>query len=525
MGQSQNKAKHTRLTSDELALIQKIGRPINRFFWSKFRIKLRSLCVYLALIPIVLAGTSSLRQFSNPTNLRTQDSGKLKRIQRYGLIFGLCLALVWVPAISYLIFGRIQYTSRFSLILPGAGSSSSINLAQIGQASSATNSAFGSAGLSPTVTYKNLIMSNTLKEKVASNLKIGVDQLSIPQVKLVDETSLIAVEIIGKTALDAKVNANAVLSAFLIELTRLRDDEIAAREKSTVETVMEYKKTVDNVRTQIIDLQLSTGLNSVEQFTNLVVEGDKLHSLLDETLVEFGKTTQAIDSLKSNLKITPSLAAVNLKLLADPEFGALADATAKSEAELSERTREFGPNHPKVVEAKSHFDGAYSHMLDRAKRVTGLASSDILKTIDFASSGQRPILLTQLVTLKSEEAGLREKVRTLESQLSEKRRQIHALTSTAAKFDGLNRDYKVAEAVFTSALARISTAKVDIFASYPMVQVVESATLPISPTSPNRTIALGAALAASLALTIGLFLGWRRKEIVRRLSEVRNFRP
>ena len=46
-------------------------------------------------------------------------------------------------------------------------------------------------------------------------------------------------------------------------------------------------------------------------------------------------------------------------------------------------------------------------------------------------------------------------------------------------------EYKVAEAVFASALARINTAKSDVFASYPMVQVVSAPSIDYAPTSPN----------------------------------------
>jgi hypothetical protein len=65
----------------------------------------------------------------------------LGRLGRYVLIVAAGLGLAWGPAIAYLKFGQVSYTSQFSLILPGAGAVSSINLSEIGQASSASNSA------------------------------------------------------------------------------------------------------------------------------------------------------------------------------------------------------------------------------------------------------------------------------------------------------------------------------------------------------------------------------------------------
>jgi uncharacterized protein involved in exopolysaccharide biosynthesis len=87
----------------------------------------------------------------------------------------------------------------------------------------------------------------------------------------------------------------------------------------------------------------------------------------------------------------------------------------------------------------------------------------------------------------------------------------------AADLERLNSEHKVAEAVFASALARISTSKTDIFASYPMAQVAEAAVMPLYPSSPNKKIALGAAVASTVLLIFGLLLAWVRRPLIDKL--------
>ena len=92
-----------------------------------------------------------------------------------------------------------------------------------------------------------------------------------------------------------------------------------------------------------------------------------------------------------------------------------------------------------------------------------------------------------------------------------------ALAKDASHLDDLKRDVQVAEAVFSSALARIGTTKSDIFASYPMVQTLEAPEVPDRPSSPSPLLAVGGGMMASLAFTFSLVLIWLRTALLRRL--------
>ena len=98
-----------------------------------------------------------------------------------------------------------------------------------------------------------------------------------------------------------------------------------------------------------------------------------------------------------------------------------------------------------------------------------------------------------------------------------KQATLARLAPAAARLEDLQRDFSVAEAVFASAIARSQSTKSDVYASYPLVQVLENPSLPDRPSSPNRKLALAAGGAATLMLIIGLALGWGRSALIDKL--------
>lgn len=439
------------------------------------------------------------------------------RFGRYSLIVVVGLAIAWGPAITYLNYGRVSYTTHFSLILPGAGASTSINLSDIGQASSVSSSAFSGSSISPTITYKNLLMSANVVYAAAEKLKIDTRDFPAPTIKLVDETSFITVEVNGASAVDARDRANAIQDAFFTELNKLREDETRRRDASTVDTVKQYEQVVNDVRDRISALQVQSGLSSADQFNGLVAAADSLQIRIADAEAEHAKVKLSRKSLSANLNLDERLAATTMKLHADPEFAALVEATSKAEAELAAVAQQFGARHPKVVEAQAQLDGARSQMLRRASKITGLSSKKLAGKIDFSPTGQRSALMLQLVGLSMDQQGLEGQLQAMNSELAASRQKVSSLVGVAADLDRLNSEHKVAEAVFASALARISTSKTDIFASYPMAQVSEAAVMPLTPSSPNKKIALGAAAGSTILLLFALSLAWVRLPLIDKL--------
>ncbi len=438
------------------------------------------------------------------------DWGRLPRYIAFALLGG---AAIWGPITGYLKTAPLTYESTTSLILPGSGASASMNLSGIGQASSYANSAFASNAVSPTETYKRLLNADRIVDAAADSLDLSRADLGRPRVKLVDQTSLIHFEMTGGSPAEAQARGDAILAAFFAELDALRADEQQTREDSSLGAIQDYRDSVASTRTDIEDLQMSTGLLSVAQYDALLAQHTVLEAELRNQQAIVFEQEASVNALALSLGIDVSLAAVTLKLFADNEYRQLIDQAADHAADLADALSQYGTSHPKVQDArraKAQADGAATA---RAVGLTGL-SAEQLAGLDIAPNGERAALLAELVGMHAKYMGAKEQFDAMLAQNNAQSARLDEMASAAARLQDLQRDFSVAEAVFASAIARTQTTKSDVYASYPLVQVLENPSLPDAPSSPNRKLAIAAGGAATFMMIIGLVLGWTRSAII-----------
>ena len=146
------------------------------------------------------------------------------RYMRYVLTMAPVLIGIFATTGAYLVLMPNRYQSEFSLILPGSGMGSSLNLESIGQAQTSASSAFSSSTLSPTENYKQLLSADVTLRAAARRAKEHEDSFPAPTIKLIDQTNLILVSISGKSPREAQDRADALRQAFL-------DADTCARER------------------------------------------------------------------------------------------------------------------------------------------------------------------------------------------------------------------------------------------------------------------------------------------------------
>lgn len=443
------------------------------------------------------------------------------RRRRYVIAFSIALAVIWVPVAAFLVTAPPSFESQVGLILPGAGASTSINLSEIGQATSSAPPAYASSSLSPTVTYKNLLLSDVVLDRAATALQARAASIGKPVIKLVDETSLIRFTMKGRTPTEAFDRARAVLEAFQSALDALRDDEIRRRQHSTTDAIGQYAESVRAIRGRIGDLQVSAGLNSTAQYDGMVAAAETLRARLVEARAAWEEATGAVEALVASLGITPDVAAKTIRLHADPEFNALMTAVGKAAAETAEFGARFGPRHPVMSAARARLAGATTQALRRGGAVTGLSEAALMREIDRSASGNRGELLSKLITLAADRDGKASEMQSLKADYERAEARVRSLLEPATRLGSLDRDYKIAEAVFASALARIDTVKADVFASYPMTQILEPPTTPEAPSRLRQVLAVVGGFAATGCFGLGLFLAWMRHGIIERLVDLR----
>ena len=440
----------------------------------------------------------------------------LKRMPRYVATALLGATLIWAPLLGYLKTAPLSYRSTTSLILPGSGASASMNLNGIGQASSYANSAFASNAVSPTETYKRLLGADRIVDAAAVALNLTRAEIGVPRIRLVDQTSLIHVEMTGGSPVDAQARGDALLRAFFAELDALREDEVSTREDRGLLAIEDYRRSVAETRRQITQLQTDSELMSVEQYERLVDRHLKLETLILGRRAALSERRASLLALEAQLGLDAKAAAATLKLFADSGYLAVIDEKARHEVALSDANARYGSQHPKVQEARKARDGAVGIALRLAMSVTGMDAAT-LAALDLAPDGARAELLSDLVLKQVELSAAETELATLSAQFKDGQAEIDQLSGAASDLQDLERDFSVAEAIFASAIARSQTGKSDVYASYPLVQVLENPSLPDRPSSPNRKLAFLAGIAATMMLFFGLSLGWIRLALISRL--------
>lgn len=447
------------------------------------------------------------------TGGRLSDTG---RLPRYAAVFLLGASALWAPIMGYLATAQLKFSSHASLILPGSGASASVNLNGIGQASSYANSAFSNGSVSPTETYKRLIGADRILDTAATSLGLSRHGLERPRVTLVDQTSLIHIEVKGGSAEDAQRYGEALIAAFFDEIDQLRADELATREESGGTAIEEYTRSVRDTREEITRLQQRSGLTNAAQYREQLAAHDRLKQELNRLEGELGHQSEKVAALEAALNLPPDSAANTLKLYADAPYVALLDEVSARATKLAQAATSYGARHPTRIKAQEAHDAARDAALSRAAQVTGLGAAE-LHSLDRAPEGQRAALLSELVRENARRAGLERQHATISNRIETEASRLAALAGLAAELEDRQRDFAVAEAVFASAIARTESTKTDIYASYPLIQVLENPSLPDRPSSPRRKLALAAGIAASFMLLIGLALAWVRKPLISRL--------
>ncbi len=439
------------------------------------------------------------------------------RERRYLITSLLILMAIWSLTTAYLLFTPAKYQSEFSLILPGSGAGGSLNVESIGQAQSSSSSAFASATLSPTENYKRLLSTNRTLRSAALSIGEDPDEFPAPKIELIDQTNLIIVKISGGSAEQAEKRAAAIKDQFLIQLQSLRKDEAAQREIVDSKYLVELEKKVQSTQKKLLAFQAKNGLVSLDQFNNRIANLDALQEKERDERTKLRSKAAETQRFSSILGTGVNGANKALKLRSDPIFQGLADKYAKASVIAEEKSATLGDNHGSLIVSKDERDSLRNALLRRGRELTGLGNKSILNSVDITVSAGRSNLMQGMALAESQRSGINASLSEIRRDISRLSANRSELVTSASQLADLIRDHRVAEAVFSSALARLDTNKQDPFASYPLVQVLEAPSLPNGPSSPSKMLAIAGALAATFFLIIGLTLLWLRQRIIRKI--------
>ena len=405
-----------------------------------------------------------------------------------------------------------------TLNLPGSANSSNISLEEIGQATTNSGSPFSSSGMSPKVIYKSFAESEQVLGLAAKRLgRKGM--LSKPVIKLLDETSILQVFLTSDTPIEAQREAEALLAALQIYLQNLREDETQRKSDSIKQSLNDVSENLAKARDNVLALQKSADLVSHEQFVTRVAQAEQSRNHLAELRADLSRKTAEVESFSSLLGIDPKDAAIALKIQGDVRFsGANAELSSAMSEEASFRSK-WGIRHPKVITASHRTQAARKAVQNIAAKVGGKPSKHIIDNLILGDSKDRAELFRRLVETAVENEGLNQQFGRLELELNAQEERIRSQGALFAKLEDLERNHKIAEAVFSSALARIDTSLQDIYASYPLLQVLSAPSLPESPASPKPLYAIAGATTGTLLILFSMLMSWIRLPLLRKILQ------
>lgn len=410
-----------------------------------------------------------------------------------------------------------KYKSELDLVLPGTGSSNQVSLNEVGQVTSQTSTPFGSGGFNPQVNYKEMLSSRGVIERAAEKVGITAAQFGKPNVKLTQQTSIIAITIIGNSSEQAQLKGWALYESLQEELDKLRADEVARRDLSIKNVLGEYRLRTNAARNEIVDFQQRALLVSRSQMDKLITTVAQLNEKKMYVQAQLVELSDYIQQLSLDLQVSPRLAGKALILQSDPEFRGFIRELSESTMQFSEYRSRWGVAHPKVIAEQSRVNVAKASLIKRGAELSGLDATDMFTTLHLENNPKRAELFADLIDAFAKKQGKESELKDLERSHLHLTDQLKVYAREAAVLDRLEKEFDLAEAVYTSAAARLEASKADVFASYPVIQMLTTPSFPVLKASPNPMIAIAAALFGMFFITFGLIVIWQRKALIQLL--------
>jgi len=455
---------------------------------------------------------------SQPSNGKTQSdseksgsSTKRKRQIKYLILGLLGLIFAWVPSLLFIKLSPPAYKSSWTIVIPGTRSGSTINLDSLGEANTSVNSQYGGRTIDPKVNYKAIVLSKTVLENAATLSDISLEAFGKPKIELIDQTAMMMVSIKASNAEHAQQRAENLYTTFMQELDSLRHSERVIKQTDSMQQLDEYQAAVDETHEALREFRTNSEIVSVEQYKTLIETVGKLTESKRNAETQLAAMSARYAAMERSLGMDPGTAASIIKLRQDLMVQSQLKAYSEAHAALVEEQAVLGPKHPKVVHARSRSQVAYSALVKRADEVLGTSSTTVLDHFMPMHETNGSTLHSQLVQLHGEKLALESEVETLEQKVPEMKTRILLYADEAAQLEVLERDHQIANTILVSATARLDLGKSDIYASYPMTQLLTPAGLPDSPGRLKFAFALLGAMLGSVLLALSLIVMWNRK--------------
>lgn len=421
---------------------------------------------------------------------------------------------IWAIALTYLKIAKPTYLSTWAISLPGGGLVSNVDLPQIGSADTRLNSPYSNVNRDPRENYKFLATSRPVLKAASDTMGLDVAEFGRPRVEIVDNTTLMELSIQGESPDDARERAETLHDALLARVAYLRTEEAAQQDAGSRSILKESREKLDLAQKRLSDFKSRTGLVSNEQISQLSANIERLRERYVAVSAEQSNADSRLRELSETLNVSADEASQAFVLRADQIFQQSIESYSTATASLDTLSAQFGRNHPSVVRAQAKQNAARSSMLSRASSLLGQSvdQQDISRLnvgSDFEKSS-REGLFEETVLAHIQSQGLSAQSEELSDQVGGLEDKLRTLAQYSSTLDSLQRDVTIAEAIFSSTIARLDLGRSDAFGSYPHIQLLTDPSIPKARNSSGRIFVYVGAILGSIFTTAGVILLWRQ---------------
>lgn len=445
-------------------------------------------------------------------------SGSVSRKSRWPIYLFLGITtnlMVWGLAIAYITLKAPSYTTKWSVTLPGTGSTSRVDLPGIGIASSQTDSPYRyDSHHDPRENYKYIAGSDQVRTRAAQLLNLEPSQFNEPKIEIIGNSTLMEFEIVGDTPQLAQQKAVALHEAFLLQLEALRQEEITDHDRNLQMLLRESQQNLERAQARLSEYQVTSNIMSSEQLVDLSKTIEALRKQKAEVDALNRQSNARMVQLAQNLDLSPTEANEAFALQSDALFQNALLKYQTARGELSTLISVYTARHPVVLAKQQEIDQAREELTQRSQQIVGRPfDPQIWEETNLGSgdnASKREVFFQDLITFQTENVGLEAQSQELGQQIASLENRLKTLSVQGSELENLRRDVQIAEAVFSSTLTQMDMSKSNIFASYPRIQMLTPPALPEEPSSPKTLLALLGAGMSSVFFTAGFLLLWMR---------------
>lgn len=434
------------------------------------------------------------------------------RRRRYFLVAALGSAFIWALALAVVWLVPRVWSVNYILILPSSDPDGRVLLNEVGQAYATSRSTYDGKSLDPRVNYLQVMMSADVRDAAAKLANVPAATFGTPRIKLIDQSSVIEVQVQGSSAAEALRKAQAMNDAFDARLAALRADETLQREQAIEQTILNSRYRLTRAQQDLLKFKVQSRIISEKQLEEVALMVSHLEQKEVSVQQRLGAESARLHSLSRQLGLSPQQAGWTLTLQADAVFMDAFRQFGVAASQLTDASHKWGDAHPKVREASGVSASASDAMLRRARSVLSarVSQSDLQGLAMILQDRSRDALLNDLVRVAAETAATQAELGTIKKQQTAAQTRMPGLAEEAAQLGELERKVNFTEAVFTGVAGKTDMGNTNVYSSYPLVQTLVSPSLPRSPASPKPLFVALGALGASLMLMVALSLAWLR---------------